>query len=357
MRTLVLLFGLSLLTGCFWGDADGNMFLRVSSSNYTQYEGLLYPQERADAWRVMFENRARLCADGTSNCADDDREPSGRIEFFLPYDTSRGRGLITQKGDLQITTHLRVGAAYKALADDGYGDWSYFTDGGRIEGTEGDGCGVAPEGEPEYVRTGIGRCLREEVEANIGSYRGLNEDLRIVLLVNLLGEDDVRSVECQDALDRDPWDMPRTLEVNYNAEGPVVWQGDEDRLVYVQDDDEVPLPQCDVEVFTQMQLGFERYSGDFYGQDATDPGDFIVDEPNGDDETRLGTVELESLTLPDDGGSARAVGRFNLRYTSERFAARDGKVLFEGSFDVAVRKDVQAVDEPERETDLEQPDN
>lgn len=358
MRATLLLLPLACLplSGCFWGDADASAFFRVSSGNYDQYQDLLFPAERAAEWKTIFEARPTVCADGSDEC--DEREPSGKVEVFIPYETSRARGLITQKGDLQITSHLRIGESYKTLAADDFDGWAYMLDADRIEGAEGDGCGVAPEGEEDtYTRTGVGRCLLSEVRDNIAAYRALSEDLRLVVVLNILGVDDVRSVDCQDALDRPEWDYPRTMRVNYNAEGPIALGGDDDEMVYaIEDEEQAPLSQCDIDVFTQLQLGSERFSGDWYGQDARDRSDFTLDRANGDDETLLGTVELDDLVLPGDG-STTARGRYNLRFTSERFAARDGKVTLEGTFDVEVRKDAQAVEEPEREVDLGNPSN
>ncbi len=119
------------------------------------------------------------------------------------------------------------------------------------------------------------------------------------------------------------------------------------------------MPQCDIEVFSRLQLGILRFNADWYGQDRErEEGElnpFTLDRTNGADETIRGTVELEELVLPDDGDDPRAKGRYNLAFTSDRFADRDGSVIIEGSFDVEIRRDPEELQAPERETDIGEP--
>jgi len=349
-RSLSLLLALPLVGGCFWGSSDSNTFFTLSAGNVEVYEGLLYPAERAEAWAEIFEARPTVCPGG-GDCGDASRERSDVVDLFLPYETSRGRGLLTQKGDLQLTFHLDVGDAYKTLGDDGLGGWGYMLDEEQIYGAAGSTCAVAEDGSSDD-RTGIGRCLHSEVGDNIAAYEKLDEDLRLVLLVNLLSDDDVRSTECQDALERPDWDLPKTLKVNYNAIRP----NEADPDVYAIEET-APLAQCDIEVFSRMQLGIERFNADWYGQEAEDPSRFTLDRTNDAEETILGTVELTDLVLPGEDGDSRAAGRFNIRFTSDRFSARDGKLTVEGEFDVSIRTDPVQIDEPERQTDLLNPDD
>ena len=104
-------------------------------------------------------------------------------------------------------------------------------------------------------------------------------------------------------------------------------------------------------------MGIEVFGADYYGEDEADKADddreLTLDRENDSDETLLGTVELESLSLPGDGGDARATGRFNIAFTSNRFADLDGEVTISGTFDTEVRRDAEEIDEPEREIDLE----
>ena len=69
-------------------------------------------------------------------------------------------------------------------------------------------------------------------------------------------------------------------------------------------------------------------------------------------EPLVGTVVLEELTLPGEEGEARAKGKYHLAFTSQRFSQQDGAVVFEGSFDTAIRTDPVAVEDPDRDIDL-----
>jgi hypothetical protein len=64
-------------------------------------------------------------------------------------------------------------------------------------------------------------------------------------------------------------------------------------------------------------------------------------------------VELEEVLLPGEEGDPRAKGRYNIRYTSDRFSSRDGKLEVSGEFDVELRLDREEVDEPDRNVDVE----
>jgi hypothetical protein len=342
-----------LLPGCFWGENESDIEFTVSSSNYQFFSGLLYPTEVEAGWEQMFEARQRHCPDedDVDDCDSDDRVESGVIQYVVPYDTSRVRGLFTQKSDLQITAHLNMGDVYRALEDDGFGDWTHFSDADEGWGRAGEGCGASLG---PYERTGVGPCLKAGVEDNIAAYKGLSEDLRLVILINLPSIDDVRSTVCQDApLDftSTDWEYPRTLRINHNARIPV--EGTD----YYDHEDTRPLSACEVQAFAQLKLGIEVFNADYYGENEQDldPGerDLLLSVDNASDETLLGTVELESLLLPDDGSDARAVGRYNLAFTSSRFSNLDGSVTISGSFDAEVRRDAEEIDEPEREVDLE----
>ncbi len=354
MRTaLLLVLSTLLLPGCFWGDNEASIDFTLSSSNYEFFSGLLYPTEVEEGWRQTFEARQRQCPDEerAEDCDADDRLESGIIQYPVPYDTSRVRGLFTQKSDLQITAHLDMGDVYKALEEDGFSPWGHFDDEDEAWGRDGEACGsnLGP-----YERTGVGPCLRQSVQDNIAAYKGLTEDLRLVILINLPSVDDVRSTICQEAA-RDftstDWEYPRTLKINHNALLPA------DGTDFYADEDTRPLSACEIEAFAQLKLGIEVFGADYYGEDEVDIDDdfreLTVDRENEDDETLLGTVELESLTLPGEGGPARAAGRYNIAFTSNRFGDLDGAVTISGSFDAEVRRDAEEIEEPEREVDLE----
>jgi len=356
--SLGLLFAM-LLSGCFWGQADGQLFFKVSGENYEQYTDLLYPGERAERWAEIFSERETLCSGGEAECDIGDLERSDLVELYLPYETDRARGMITQKGDLQITSHLKVGKTYQSLAVGAFEDWAYMENSDFLYGLSGDGCSSETEAAD---RTGVGRCLRSELLQNPAGYEVLDEDLRLVISINLPGADDIRSTRCQDqpsSFVSADWTLPRTLRVNYNANEP---EEVEDGIE-VYGEETPPLAQCDIEVYSRLQLGIEVFSADRYGADDDNGACSHNGAPchlglvNGEDETLVGTVELEELVLPGEDGQARAKGRYNIRYTSDRFSARDGKVEISGDFDVEVRLDREQVDEPDRNLDLEDTDS
>ena len=338
------------LPGCFWGETDADVFFKVSASNYENYEGLLFPEERAEAWSSIFESRPSLCVGGTGTaCTDGEWQRSDLLDLYMPYNTARVRGMVTQKDDLQVTTHLDVAESYAVHVADDFGDLDYLTDEDKLYGRAGDGCGDDVED-----RTGAGVCLRSELMDNSSAYSSLKEDLRLVMLINLPGLDDVRTTACQDrpqSFESADWELPRTLRVNYNAGQPV--ENADGDMVYGDPEEEPPLQQCDIEVFAQLQLGFERFNAEYFGQEDED-GDLTLDRTNSGDETMLGTVEITALTMPGEDGYqyGRVEGRYRLRFTADRFAARDGKVEIEGSFNSEIRVDSVEVNEPERETDL-----
>jgi hypothetical protein len=352
----------ALLSGCFWGEADGQLFFKVSTENFEQYEDLLYPPERAERWAEIFGERSTMCSGGEAECDLDSLQRSDLLDLYLPYKTDRARGMITQKGDLQITAHLDVGKAYGELAVESFEDWAYMDDENRLYGRDGDGCDAASE---PIDRTGVGRCVRSELLDNTAGYGALDEDLRLVITVNLPGEDDVRSTRCQDrptTFESGDWSLPRTLRVNYNANEPEEVE-DDGEVFDVYGEETPPLAQCDIEVYSRLQLGIEVFSADRYGAEDDDGPcrhqglPCHLDLQNGSDSTLVGTIELEELVLPGEDGQAKARGRYNISFTSDRFSARDGKVEVSGDFDVELRRDREELDEPDRNLDLEDTDS
>ncbi len=343
-RIALLIAAVVVLPGCFWGSSEANVFFTVSGGNYGEFEDLLYPGERAEAWESIFEARPSVEVGGSF-------ERSDLMELFLPYETDRTRAVVTQKGDLQITSHLKVGAAYDVLAEDGFGDLGYLENEGEIYGRLGDGCGSEIAADE---RSGVGRCVVGELSDNAAAYGKLDEDLRVILLVNLPGEDDIRSTTCQDRpreFESADWAYPRTLRVNYNAYEPT--EAAPDRYADGEEDEHKPLAQCDIEVFATVQLGFEEFSGEWYGQNAEDPDDFTLDRTCEEcDEPILGTVELSDLVLPGEDGEAVAKGRYRIAFASDTFAALDGRIQVIGSFDSQIRRDPEELEEPSRQLDL-----
>ena len=349
---LLSLVPLLVLPGCFWGETDAGAFFKVSAGNYENYQGLLFPEERAEAWSTIFEARPSLCVDGSGDaCVGGEFVRSDLLDLYMPYETTKVRGLMTQKIDLQVTAHFDVAESYALHSADSFGDLSYLMDEDELYGRSGDGCQI--DGIDAADRTGVGPCLRSELMDNTAAYSSLKEDIRLVILVNLPGVDDVRTTACQDRAQEfssEDWSYPRTLRVNYNAGQPV--EVGDDKFAYGDTEDNPPLHQCDIEVFAQLQLGFERFNADYYGQED-DSGDLTLDLVNEEGETLLGTVEIESLLLPGEGYQhGRVTGRYNLRFTADRFAPRDGKVELSGDFNTEIHLDPVEVNEPERQTDL-----
>ena len=352
---LVVVALLPALGGCFWGESDAHLFFRVSDANQDLFQNLQFPSDRADAWTAMFEARAPLCGEPGDGA---ECQRTGLVDLKLIQRTSRVRGLITQKGDLQITSHLSVGDAFAELAGDDWDTLGYLASEDYVYGVAGSGC-ASDAGDD---RSGVGRCLLSEFRDNAAAYEGLDEDLRLIMLINLPGEDDIRSTGCDDAprsFESADWEYPATLRVNYNAHGPV--EVGDGALAYGDPEVDPPLPQCQVEVFAAVELGTEPFNADWYGQDG-DPTDFTLDQVNdpceGDDcpDPILGTLILEELSLPDEGGKGRARGRYQIAFTSVSFAARDGKVVVLGEFDTEVRRDQAGLDEPQRQLDLDEGD-
>lgn len=358
LRTpLLLALSAVALPGCFWGDVEAGATFTVTSRNVEQYEGLLYPTSQADAWAEIFKDRPSLCPpDLDDDCDVDERERSDEAEIFLRYETSKVRGLLTQKGDLQITAHLDVGKAFAQLEERGFEDeWDYLQRDDRIWGVEGDGC--TAETDP-LDRTGVGQCVYDQIGADLAPYKRLSEDIRLVMLINLPGEDDVRSVECQEAprtFASSDWSYPRPLLVNYDATGPV---GEDDEQRYGGEDDE-PLPQCDIEVYSRLTVATQVFAGDYFGE-GDENADLVIEDgrevPGDIDDQLPGTVVLEELVLPGEDGQAHAKGRYKLAFTAQRFSEADGSVIIEGEFDTVIRNDPEQVDDPDRDIDLE-PEN
>lgn len=359
MRLIGLLIAaLSILPGCFWGSSEANVFFTVSAGNYGEYEDLLYPQDRSDAWAEIFDGRPSVCIDGdaANGCAGGSYERSDLVELYVPYETDRTRAVVTQKGDLQITAHLKVGDAFDVLAADGFGDLEYMETSDAPYSRLGEGCTAEIAAED---RSGVGRCLKKELSDNPTGYGKLTEDLRLVILVNLPGEDDVRSTYCQDhprEFASSDWEFPRTLKVNYSAHLPT----EQDPDHYTDSEgDEPPLPQCDIEVFASVQLGFEVFTAEYFGENAED-NSFTLDRTNdpctGADcaDPILGTLELEDLTLPGEEGTAHAAGRYRIAFVSDRFASLDGRIEAIGTFDTKVRRDPEVLEEPSRQLDLDE---
>ncbi len=376
MRTLgstLLVLAALPFSGCSWGTVDAVVSARLSSRNYEYYEDLLYPAAERDVMDELFGARLPACEEEGEDCEEADKDSAGSFEMRLPYDTDEVRGLFTQKGDLQLTAHLQVGDGMAALAEEDWEPWSRLFDEAKSWGVAGDGCGEGAD-----LRSGAGRCWADAVRAAPEGYQEIKRDLRLVILVNLPGADDTRDPDCAE-IDADfsvgDWEYPRMMRINQDV-GVQSYQVDgNDDLI--QDDGEdwrsfydpavvPPLAQCDLEAFALLQLGPEQFSADWFGEteyeerrkDIPSPSpddlqdwEFGLDATNPEEEALLGTVEIQSISLPGSD-DPRAKGRFHLRFESQRFPNRDGLIDVEGDFDVEVRADAEAVTDPERQLDI-----
>ena len=88
---LVGLLAVVPLTGCFWGEADSQVFFKVGADNVEYYEDLLYHTDRKEEWAEMFEGRESVCEDGGDDCGVEDLERSDLLDFYVPFETPRVR--------------------------------------------------------------------------------------------------------------------------------------------------------------------------------------------------------------------------------------------------------------------------
>jgi hypothetical protein len=286
--------GMLLGLGCASGEVDAELGLFLERGNLDYYEEVVFPTARRDAYDELFAS----------------------VPLYLPlhltYRTENVDAIITQRGDLQITTHLDAGAIYnKEMAAE---DFDYLED-------------EQWNGESEEDR--YGEDLAAELSEPDSSYRGLSEDLRLILLVNLPAppsEDELWS--------SDEWDYPAELLANYQD----VWIDEEDQ--------EHDIPEDEIQLMSRMIIGgelFETLNGSrFDEQTATVLED---DSPH---------MVLDELVMPGvDGKFGLARGSFDLTLEADSFSASSGIATITGTFDVEVREDRWALDDLDVQEDLD----
>ena len=275
--------------GCASGEIDAELRLYLEQGNLDFYEEVLFPGSRRDVYDEIFV------------------EEDVYLPLALPYQATRVDAILTQRGDLQITSHLTAGTMFRKhhsaseleyLQED---DWN---------GDDGD----------------AGSLLFEELEEPDSTYDKLDEDIRLILLVNL--PDDAG-----DGWSSDDWSYPAELMANYG-----------DTVLDAQDQ-ELAIPEEDIQLMSRLIVGgelFETVLGQRF--DEATGGAIDDDAPN---------MVLDSLTLPgEDGRLGQAKGSFDLMLEASSFSASSGVAMFSGSFDVDVRADRWALEDLDVQEDI-----
>jgi hypothetical protein len=281
------------LGGCASGDIDADLNLYLEQGNLDFYEDVLFPSSRRDVYDGIFE------------------EAPGYLPLHLPYKATRIDAVITQRGDLQITSHLTTGKVFRdhLVADDldylGSDDWN---------------------GDEEEER--FGDQLLAELSDLDEAYDRLDEDLRLILLVNLPA-----AAAEEDGWSASEWDYPVELTANYQ------------QIVLDDQDQELPIAEDDIELMSRLIVGgelFETLLGQRFDEET---GQLEDDEaPN---------LVLDSLTMPgEDGRLGLASGSFDLTLQTDSFSASSGISTIQGDFEVEIHTDRWALDDLDVQEDL-----
>jgi len=281
--------------GCTSGEIDAELALYLSSDNLDYYEDVLFPGSRRAEYDAIF-NRVPLY-----------------LPLHLAYDTTRADAIITQRGDLQITAHLTAGQVFKAEPDKE--SWRYLNEDPWNGESEEDRWGA------EYFG---------ELTSGDQDYRKLDEDLRLILLVNLPAPPD------EGAWDAGEWEYPAELHANYLD-------------TYVDEEDqEHPIEEDDIQLLSRMIIGGEQFE--------TLHGTRLEEESGTTLESEAPNVTLDELEMPAGAGSkGHARGSFDLMLEAVSFGASAGIATIEGTFDLDVRDDPWALDDLEVQEDLVEP--
>ncbi len=279
--------------GCSDGTVDGELVFQVNAENYSYFEDVLFPSQRAGQWAEIFAPR------------------SAYVDFGFSYTTETVSALITQQGDLQITAHLSLGKVLKEAEGSG----TFKEDFGYLKGElYNEALGNDEEGNP----LAVGQALYDELEEGSSrGYHGLDGDIRLVMVVNL--PDDTDTLE-EEWFGEDAY--PKNLVANYG----------------VLDEDGYHLPDDQIQLAAFLLLGREKYDTDY------DPTADHVD------------LVLESFVHPDDpeGGDGLTRGTVDLALTDATLAALGATGTLKVEFEVTARKDpwgLEQVDEEEGSID------
>ena len=277
------------LAGCPSGEVTADVGLYLARENLDYYEDVVFPSSRRSTYDDIFAT------------------VPVNLPLHAPYETTHVDAIISQRGDLQITAHLESGD----LFDSEKSDFSYLQD-------------ELWNGESEEDRWG--EELLGELTAGEPDYRDLDEDIRLILLINLPDPGD-------DGWSSDEWEYPAELWANYRD----VWE-DEDGQEHDIDEDEIQLMSRLIvggELFeTTTGLGYDEELGTTV--EVTDPD-----------------LVLETLSLPgEDGRFGNATGSFSLLLESESFTASSGFATVAGSFEVDIHEDRWALEDLDVQEDL-----
>lgn len=290
----LLLFTSLSLGGCSSGEVDAELALYLSSGNLDYYEDVLYPAARRAEYDAIF-NRVPLY-----------------LPLHLPYESTRTDAIITQRGDLQITTHLDAGDIFKQdLVQE---SWHYLNE-------------EPWNGESSEDRWG--EEYFDELVSSDPDYRALSEDLRLILLINL------PDPPADDSWDAGEWEYPVELHANYLD------------TTFDDQDQENPIDEDDIQLMSRMIIGgelFETLNGARLDEDTG----VTVDDPTPH-------VILDELEMPAKGTRGHASGSFDLFLEANSFGSSAGIATIVGAFEVDVHDDPWALEDLDVQEDLEEP--
>lgn len=291
-----LLFGLCLIVsapvgGCASGEVDAELAMYLSSGNLDYYEDVLFPGSRRAEYDAIF----------------------GRVPLYLPlhlpYESTSADAIITQRGDLQITTHLTAGQIFAEDVDEDR--WRYLEE-------------EPWNGESDEDRWG--EEYYDELARRDRDYRKLDEDLRLILLVNLPAPPD------DGPWDAGEWEYPVELHANYLD-------------TYLDEQEqEHPIPEDEIELMSRMIIGGEQFE--------TLNNTRLDEETGASLEDPAPNLILDELEMPQGTTRGRATGTFDLMLEANSFGASSGIAVIEGSFEVEIRDDPWALEDLDVREDL-----
>lgn len=277
---------LACAAGCSDGYVDGEVWFRVNGENATYFEDVLYPRQAAGRWTEILSPR------------------NAYVDFKVSYRTEDVSALITQEGDLQITAHLKAGERYRALSEEGeLGETYEYLLGEEYNAGQGE-----EEGEPYRIGSDL---YAEVVDRPDDTYFEVDQDVRLVLVVNLPSDAEVLEKEW-----RDESHYPKDLRANYLH----------------TDEDGVRLPTEEVELAAFLIVGRQTFQADF------DPSSDHVD------------LVLERFVHPDDQGDAgdpQTRGTLDMHFTDPTLEVIGAEASITADFTVVPRIDAWALPQPE----------
>ncbi len=290
------LLGAALLAtggGCASGEIDSDLTLMLEKGNLQYYEEVVFPSSRRNEMDEIFAGVPTY------------------LPLYLSYKTTRVDAIITQRGDLQITSHLTAGSVYRKEFNSS--DYDYLKE-------------ETWNGESDVDR--YGEALHLELTERDNAYDQLNDDIRLIMLVNLPEADD--SEESWPSTD---WEYPAELVANYQD------------VLLDEEDQEHDIPEDDIELMSRMIIGGELFE--------TTLGERFNLEDGVREESEDPNLILEELSMPgEDGKLGVARGSFDLMLEADSFSASSGVAVITGTFDVEVHDDQWALEDLDVQEDL-----